>query len=287
MPDGTWRPWPAPPENKEEMIRLMRDSDVPAAMKLVEAAGWNQTPQDWRNVMEVEPEGCYVLECEEHVVATATTVCYGDRLAWIGMVLTDPAFRGRGFARQLMNASVDYCRRRDVALVKLDATDMGHPLYERLGFRDESVVERWLRPAGAAPMPVELPYEPMPDLDLAAFGVDRSSLIRRMLQFESASAPGEGYAIGRPGRVNAYFGPCVAGNAAAARRLLEWFLARHPEEGVFWDILEHNAHAAGLAREYGFEPRRRLLRMALRLRDGAPLGNDDTKVFGLAGFEYG
>ena len=32
---------------------------------------------------------------------------------------------------------------------KLDATDMGHHLYESLGFRDEQPVERWKRaPAG-------------------------------------------------------------------------------------------------------------------------------------------
>ena len=39
------------------MIRLLQLSDIPAAMRLKEAAGWNQTELDWTNLLATEPEG--------------------------------------------------------------------------------------------------------------------------------------------------------------------------------------------------------------------------------------
>jgi hypothetical protein len=105
---------------------------------------------------------------------------------------------------------------------------------------------------------------------------------------ESACVPEEGYAMGRPGTNAAYFGPCVARTPSAARASLEWFLARHTAEPVFWDILPHNRMALEMARYFGFERRRELVRMA---RKGAPPARDfehnDSHVFALAGFEYG
>ena len=44
------------------MIRQMRPEDIGDAMRLKQAAGWNQTEQDWVNVMALEPEGCWVWE---------------------------------------------------------------------------------------------------------------------------------------------------------------------------------------------------------------------------------
>ncbi|NLO91443.1 MAG: hypothetical protein GX410_05565, partial [Elusimicrobia bacterium] len=36
-----------------------------------------QTEQDWRNVMWLAPGGCFAIECDGAVQATATAVCYG------------------------------------------------------------------------------------------------------------------------------------------------------------------------------------------------------------------
>ena len=44
---------------EELEIRLLSESDIPAAMKLKEAAGWNQTENDWRCLLRLEPHGCF------------------------------------------------------------------------------------------------------------------------------------------------------------------------------------------------------------------------------------
>ncbi len=269
-------------------LRNLRPADIPDAMRLKEAAGWNQTEGDWRTLLELAPDGCFGIEADGHIAATATAVCYGRDLGWIGMVLTAPEFRGRGFARRLMERVIEYVDSRGVEWSKLDGTDMGVPLYRQLGYVDECAIERWRRPAGPAGFASEAPTGAFDrTLDREAFGADRAALLDR-LAFESRAIAGCGYALGRPGSCAAYFGPCVAESAETARVLLEAFLTRHAGEDVYWDLLPSNGAAAALARAHGFSPLRRLIRAA---RPGPsaslPAPRAASSVFAIAGFEFG
>jgi GNAT superfamily N-acetyltransferase len=274
-------------------VRRLSAEDISAAMRLTEAAGWNQTESDWRNVIELAPDGCFGIDFDGELRATTTAICFSRDLAWIGMVLTDHRYRGRGFARRLMEHVLAYLRDREVAWIKLDATDMGRPLYERLGFRVEGAVERWIRlmrPAGQLPQRggESGPFEMDSALDREAFGADRSMLLSVLAGIESVSIPGEGFAMGRAGAQAAYFGPCVARSADSARRLLAWFLERHAAEKVYCDILPSNLDAVATAREFGFERSRTLSRMFVSGVETPPdLRNNDALVFAAAGFEFG
>lgn len=269
--------------------RLLVSQDVPAAMELSAEAGWNQTEADWRRILALEPEGCFALDCEGMLAGTATAICYGRDMAWIGMVLTRSQFRRRGIARQLLERALAFTRDRDIAVARLDATPMGRPLYAELGFEDECAIERWRRnPASAEITSAVTAYRVMPALDRVAFGCDRTRLLESLATGECASVPEVGYAMGRPGARAAYVGPCIARNAEAARELIEWFLARHSNEPVFWDLLPSNPAAVALAVSLGFERDRALVRM-IRAdgRENAPPVIDAGLTFAIAGFEYG
>jgi len=258
-------------------------------MRLKEAAGWNQTEDDWRRLLHIEPEGCFGLEQDGVLAATATAVTYAADLAWIGMVLTLPEFRGRGFARRLMEHAVAFAESRGVAAIALDATDMGIALYRQFGFVPSGIVGRWERPPGVTPAAdADLrPWEVAADIDRAAFGADRARLLKSLAASGAAFIPGRGYAMGRHGSKAAYFGPCVAAEGGAGgevcERLLRWFLAGHPSEAVYWDILQSNREATALASRYGFTPVRTLTRMFR----GPVTPSDKSLVFAIAGFEYG
>jgi GNAT superfamily N-acetyltransferase len=257
-----------------------------AAMRLKDAVGWNQTEWDWSSLFALAPAGCFGIECGGTLAATATAICFGRDLAWIGMVLTHPDYRGRGFARALMEHALAYLEGR-VEWIKLDATEMGRPLYAKLGFEDECAIERWARAAQPAAR-VELPAggDRFPDfaLDRAAFGAGRGEVLARLAQVECCALTG-GYAMGRPGSQAAYFGPCVARSSADARTLLHWFLGRHAHQTIYWDLLPHHLEASGLARAAGFQPLRKLVRMARR--GSRPFPHDDRLVYAIAGFEFG
>lgn len=268
------------------LIRPLLPSDIPGALALTREAGWNQLPADWERLLSLEPEGCFAMECGGCLAATATAVCYGTELAWIGMVLTMPEFRRRGFAGLLMRRVLDFIAQRHVATIKLDATEVAVGLYRKLGFVEERAVERWQRPPGPVlPAKVER-YCPEPDYDQKVFGADRVALLAQLAPLGSASLSGQGYAMGRPGSLAAYFGPCVASSRDAAETLLRWFLAQHAQEEVFWDLLPENKEAVRLAREFGFAPTRHLVRMVRSNGPASPLSNH-TELFAIAGFEFG
>src|ERR1700730_7094689 len=101
-------------------VRLLTPSDIPQAMLLKNAEGWNQTEQDWHRLLELSPDGCFGIEHEDKLVATTTTTSYGRELAWIGMVITAPEFRGRGLATRLLTAALEFLDARQIRCVKLD-----------------------------------------------------------------------------------------------------------------------------------------------------------------------
>jgi GNAT superfamily N-acetyltransferase len=271
---------------KDATIRLLRPSDVGGAIRLTRAAGWNQIPRDWERLLMLEPDGCFTLEADGQVAATTTAICYGRELAWLGMVLTAPEFRRRGFAESLVGRALQFVQSRGVATVKLDATESGVGLYRKLGFVDECEIERWQRAPAPVPAGEVMSYLPDCSDDRMSFGADRSALLGQLAGLGAASLPGEGYAMGRAGFTAAYFGPCLAKSTTSARRLLQWFLAGPGEEQVFWDLFPSNQEAVRLAEEFEFVPVRRLMRMALFNSPAQPTPNQ-AEVFAIAGFELG
>lgn len=258
---------------------LLTSKNVPAALELSTAAGWNQTAADWRRLLELEPDGCFGIESDGRLAATATLLSYGTRLAWVGMVLTHSDYQRRGFARQLVKATLDVADERGIECVKLDATDQGHPLYAELGFVDEQPIERWYT-ACAASVVHDLAAPAGGDLDRTAFGADRTRFLRTL---DAPVRSGDGFVYHRAGTKAHYLGPCVASSIEDARQLIKAAVARHPGEPWFWDILPDQTGALQLAREFGFAPIRRLVRMVR----GSQISRRDDLVYAIGGFEAG
>jgi len=269
--------------------RLMRMEDVPQAMQLSEAAGWNQTQADWTMLLEIAPAGCFVVECDNRIVASVSLVSYAARLAWLGMVLTLPAYRGRGFARTLVQHVLVLAEQQCIPTVKLDATEQGLPIYRKLGFEIEQKIERWSltgREYRATSVPSSLAgsltLEQIINLDAAAIGAPRTKLLHVLAQRGTVSSVPDGFLLSRPGRNASYLGPCTTGSMGTAEAMIEQTLKTNQGPWL-WDVLEANAAAAKLARTLGFERSRTLMRMVR----GSSLPSQGTKIWATAGFEVG
>jgi GNAT superfamily N-acetyltransferase len=59
----------------------------------------------------------------------------GDRLAFVYNVYTEPAHRGRGAARQIMQTIQAWCVGRGIGSIALNASRFGRPLYESMGYQ--------------------------------------------------------------------------------------------------------------------------------------------------------
>lgn len=58
------------------------------------------------------------------------------RCAFLMNIYTDPAYRRKGIAARIVTALVEDAKARGAGSVLLEATDMGAPLYRKLGFVD-------------------------------------------------------------------------------------------------------------------------------------------------------
>ena len=266
-------------------VRLLGPADLATAFELSTIAGWNQTEDDWRMLMDLAPQGCFGIQADGRLVATATLLSYGKQAAWIGMVLTRPEYRGRGFGRALVTHALKSADSKEIRTVKLDATEQGQRLYERLGFKAEESVERWSR-AGISNLHItagEFTSDQLSALDLAAFGADRSALLRKLETRSQVYIGENAYLFARLGRVTAYLGPCVANDSASAQKIIRAMLQAHSSVAWSWDLLPHNQKAVALASELGFTRQRVLTRMGR----GEPLRGRDDMVYAIAGFELG
>lgn len=283
-------------EKFECEIRPLKERDVDAAMRLKELANWNQTQNDWRRLLRLEPQGCFAAIVEGEVVGTITTTIYSQRLAWIGMVLVDPDYRRRGIASKLMTTAHHYLLRAGIRTIKLDATPDGRKVYEALGYKSERLIERWLG-IPQAKFAKELvvargSLEDLLALDFKAFGVDRARLLKLLCR-EAASGPVvvknaagtvEGYSLTRPGTTASYLGPLVAVSSSIAQSLLDSVCQKLISQKVYVDLHTDFPGGRKLLSARGFVKQRDLYRMFRGEPDTA--GTSDL-VMAIGGPEVG
>ena len=264
-------------------LRPMLRADLGAAMRLKTIAGWDQVEDDWRLFLDLDPGAGIVAVRDGAVVGTATVIRHGADVAWISMVLVDPAFRRMGIGTALVRRALEHLE--GCPSVLLDATAAGQPVYERLGFRPCGRLLRLQTAAAGACLP-RRPAERLAAADLAAaavldaeaFGAERPALLARLLARSPSLAFRAGgggriraFCLGRPGAELQRIGPVVGadpddGVAVTAAALQE--LRGRP---VMIDVVDSARPAlAGVLREAGLEETRQSVRM-VRGRELAPV----------------
>jgi GNAT superfamily N-acetyltransferase len=253
-------------------IRTMTTDDLSLGLRLSRQSGWNQTEADWLRLMNFEPEGCFVAELDSSSVGTTTT-CDLDQVAWIAMVLVDENHRRRGIGTNLLRHALDHLDSREVPTIRLDATRLGRPVYETLGFIPEYDLTRY---QGIAPSYPSLPtvvdaasgdYPDIIEFDKMITGTNREKMLTRLFEefprgLRTFRRKGkiEGYVMIRPGANAAQIGPCIAVNDAGPA-LLRDALNRYAGKYIFIDIPYDNAGAVKIAESSGLEIQRCFTRM--------------------------
>jgi GNAT superfamily N-acetyltransferase len=220
------RPEPFPP------VRRLGPADRRRCAALAVDRGWSPEQPKWSLLLAASevfgvdaPDGRGLAGA---VVLTRWAADYAS----VGMMLVAARYGRRGLGRALMEHLLRVAG--DDATVTLFATDMGRPLYEKLGFR---VVRRSVSFAGdfrpspaagsgkraavAAAGSVRFATEPdLPAilaLDRAAFGADRGQILTRLPGFADRIAVYEPADAGRPGTGDGDQGGAAGGLAAAGR----------------------------------------------------------------------
>ena len=276
-------------------IRVMELDDVPLGCRLNAAAGWNQLAPDWRRLLAIEPGGCFVAEWDGQPAGTTCVTRFGA-IAWISMVLVDAAYRGRGIGTQLMRHALAWLDQRGVQTVRLDATALGRPVYEKLGFVGEYEIARWEGTvAGGKTSPeiqwaVDSRLAEIVALDRVATGTPRSPLLTRLFaeRFQgmrvAVSGQGiSGFSAVRLGGRARQVGPVVALDDSSGAALLDAAFCDHERQPVFLDVPLPNRLATRWAEARGL----RIQRQFLRMFRGEPVVDQPEQIWACFGPEKG
>jgi GNAT superfamily N-acetyltransferase len=277
----------------------LSSSELADAGDLVAEANWNQTEDDWK--VFVEHGRVYAARTPGgRIVATTASLPYGDRFAWISMVLVAGAWRRRGLATRLMRRATD-----DLAVARLvpvlDATPDGRAVYRNLGYQDcwgfyrlKRAQRRGAAPAEPAGITVDAiktgDWARICAFDAAAFGADRNGVLsglRGRLPAAELMAQSEGrlvgFCLGRNGRIASHIGPLVAETDGVACAILSRAL-KAIEGLVLIDLADAKSAVRLFLEERGFGPVRPFTRM---IHGSSQRFDDAARTFAVIGPEFG
>lgn len=257
------------------------DNQINQAVELSRKAGWPHRFEDWALVTGIS-QGVVALK-GDRVVGTAFCTGFGS-FATANMIIVDPAQRGHGLGRQLMTEAME---RTPVEGFSLIATELGRPLYTKLGFVSDEYIDQHQGILCSVPMISgehavmhggSRDIETIIAMDRVATGMDRANLLRQIIDTGSLFLGDGGYALRRRFGKGKVIGPVIAANAEWALALI--VASAQGCEGCFLRMDAPASQGLGPALENMGLPR---VESGLRMLYGTrPVHGVDYKIFALA-----
>jgi GNAT superfamily N-acetyltransferase len=243
-------------------IRRIQKSEIPGINAL--------RPEDWHFDLEQlfsqhhNQDYFYsvVAEVSREIVGTGIALIHSN-VAWLGTIIVRKDFRNQGIGTHITRHLVDYSLGKGIESILLTASDMGLPIYEKMGFRQDIgyVFLKTDHPiqfnsTNNCIMPItETDHQRIFDLDQNATGERRSKFLLRFLPtgFKFEDTRIHGYYLPEMGN-----GLVVADSEEAGQALLQFKLARGAS---FVCLPDNNLKAIGWLVNLGYYPYLRSPRM--------------------------
>lgn len=163
----------------------MRTEDIPFAVEITDEEGWGYMEEDFKRLMDLEPEGCFVAFDRNERVGMLTTTSYGD-IGWIGNVVVRSDRRQERIGAEIVRHAVGYLKGKPVSTLGLYSYMDSIKFYEGMGFSESFRVARLASVASASKKRGTnfATRKTMPKIevfDRKYFPGDRSRLLGRML----------------------------------------------------------------------------------------------------------
>ena len=257
-------------------VEKMKTDDFPFAVQLANTMNWNMTADDFKFMMDLEPQGCFVQFHGNERVGIATTISF-EKAGWFGNFIVKDDARGKGAGTLLLKHALNYLKSKNAETIGLYAYPQLVKFYQRFGFEPDS---NFLVLKGKAAIPAtqetlreaekgdiaEILY-----LDGKCFGTNRKKLIEQILLNEKnfcfVSTENNkiiGYVAAKVYDEMAEVGPlCHVNRQEAAVLLLKSILSRLKGLDVFMYVPKKEKSLLAMLREMGFEEDFRVVRMFL------------------------
>ncbi len=270
--------------------------DIPFAISITDLEGWNYFPADFRRLLRLSPKGCFKAVVGGKRVGLTTAVAYG-RVGWVGNVIVQPGFRGRGVGGDLVGTAIAYLQSEGVETIRLNSYLETVQFYEDLGFKGEYENIRFTGQV-VGNVGSQINCDPCKDIqqvismDKRFFGANRSDLLSSL----SSEFPKtflcvgkqklRGYIVGQVHDGFCEIAPWVANpvNNSAAKELWQGLQKELGKMQVAFTAPSRSKQAVDAARWMGLRRDFRTLRMSMgkNAYKGRPEG-----ILGLAGLDKG
>jgi predicted N-acetyltransferase YhbS len=256
-------------------VEKMKADDFPFAVQLANTMNWNMTEDDFKFMMDLEPQGCFVQFHGNERVGIATTISF-EKAGWFGnFIVTDDA-RGKGAGTLLLKHALNYLESKHAETIGLYAYPQIVKFYQRFGFEPDinflvlkgkaaiRAAQETLREAEKGDIAEII------DLDGKCFGANRKKLIEQILvnrrNFCFVSTEKNkivGYVAAKVYDEMAEVGPliCHANRQEAAVLLLKTILSRLNGLDVFIYVPKKEKILLAKLGKMGFKEDFRIVRM--------------------------
>jgi GNAT superfamily N-acetyltransferase len=117
-------------------IRKIRKNELPLIRDF--------PPSDWNLDLEKEYRKHYDHDYFYPIVATIKSTIVGtgiavinDNVAWLGTIIVREDYRNNGIGKLITNHLIDYSKSKGILTILLFATELGLPIYQKLGFQHD------------------------------------------------------------------------------------------------------------------------------------------------------
>ncbi|WP_112945346.1 MULTISPECIES: GNAT family N-acetyltransferase [unclassified Rhizobium] len=280
--------------NSEFAVRPMRPGELELVLEWARQEGWNPGLDDSLPFHDADPSGFFVGAVGEVPVGSISVVKYGDDLAFLGLYMVHPEFRGKGYGRAIWDAGIASANGRSIGL---DGVVAQQENYRKAGFEEAYKTVRYGGVIGSLPSssltatPVTDKLDGLVRYDASVFSAQRPAFVtswctnrkHRRTAVVRKSGKIRGYGTIRRCYDGYKIGPLFAADADSAAALLSTLGQEAKGARVFIDIPSDNRDAVALAVGMGLKPVFETSRMYRGAVPTVPLKN----VFGVTTLELG
>ena len=247
-------------------IRTLADIDLETADNILKVAFQSQASRldDIHLYRRIQPDGWFLALRQDQPVGMVGAANYGA-FAHVGLMAVHPDAQRHGVGLVIMQFLLARLDQQHVPLVTLDASNMGRPLYDKLGFvpYDETLMFQRSGNFAMPDQPSNIQSISNQDLDELVqwdslfFGADRRKVFQALLAFfperafmlRDETGQVAGYLFAQKNRI----GPWVMRQPHGAETLLKAALTLPYEGTVSVAVPAVNQDAVELLPRYGFK----------------------------------
>jgi ribosomal protein S18 acetylase RimI-like enzyme len=218
----------------------MSPEDFEFAVRLTDTRGWNFIEDDFKFMLKLEPEGCFVLFDNSERIGIVTSINF-SRIGWLGNLIVEAKYRRKGAGSLLVKQVITYLASKNAETVGLYAYMDAIPFYEKLSFKYDSdfiVLQGNAFTSMVETSPEQArkeDYQKIIEYDSQCFGASRKKLLETVLHnpdnlcyVSLENGQLRGYAMAKVYNGVAEIGPlvCERGQSDIAINLVKTILNR-------------------------------------------------------------